>query len=113
MNIRSENAQELISNPEHNASIIGTVTAPALSPEPLTAMEGLFNLFVYNPDRVDSKLMKYAMKLITEEGKQFYFKGYKLIEMKSVTEMWHDTTTLYVTLLKAILTKGKSSARAS
>jgi cholesterol oxidase len=107
LNIRSENAQELISNPEHNASIIGTVTAPGLSPEPLTAMEGLFNLFVYNPDRVDSKLMKYAMKLITEEGKQYYFKGYKLIEMKSVTEMWHDTTTLYVTLFEGDSDKGK------
>ncbi|MBL0071747.1 MAG: hypothetical protein IPP34_08025 [Bacteroidetes bacterium] len=39
LNIRSENAQELISNPEHNSFSIGTVTAPALSPEPLTAME--------------------------------------------------------------------------
>lgn len=98
LTIRTDDAYTMIKNPEHSAHMVGSVTAPFLSSKPLAATQGIFNLFVDDPDTVDSKLMKYAMKLTSEEGKTYYFKGFKFVHDYSILKMWHDTSTLYITI---------------
>ena len=83
----------------HGATfLVGTVRADALSPEPLMVNEGIFNLFVKNPDNVDTHNMRYRMKLSSQDGDHYYFYGYKVIHDDPGIDVWSDTTTLYITV---------------
>jgi cholesterol oxidase len=106
LTIRSDDAYETIKSPGHPAVISGTVTAPGLSATPLNASEGVFNLFVDDPDSVNTKLMKYAMRLDSKDGKQYYFKGFKYVHHDRGLDEWPDTSTLYITLFEGPDDKG-------
>ena len=60
--------------------------------------DGVFQLFVVNPDEVETRNMRYRMTLVSEEGKRWYFDGFKVVHQGPVTAIWHDTSTLYITL---------------
>lgn len=98
LTIRSDDLESMINSEDHEARMVGTVKAPELSPDPLAVSEGIFNLFVTDPDNVNTRNMKYRMKLTSEEGKKFYFYGYKVIHDDLGFDMWSDTTTLYITV---------------
>ena len=98
LTITSDDLDRFIDEPEHEARMVGTVTAPMLSPEPLTVTDGVFNLFTEDPSNVDTRNMKYRMQLTAEDGRQFWFEGFKVIHDGPALDMWPDTTTLYVTL---------------
>lgn len=88
--------KSFIEDPEHAAALVGTVIAPTLSDHPLTALEGSFNLFVDDPDDPRQKRMKYASKLVAEDGRAYRFEGFKTIRDDPGFDVWEDTTTLYV-----------------
>lgn len=88
----------LLTNPDHPARMVGSVTAPVLSAEPLTVSEGQFHLLVTDPTQVDVRLMKYGMNLTSEEGKTFVFEGTKIIKKDGILNIWRDTSTLYITI---------------
>lgn len=98
LTIISDDLDRMLADPKFQARMIGTVNAPALSPDPITVTEGVFNLFVDDPDRVDGRQMRYRMKLSTEEGRCYYFVGFKSIHDDRGLDVWADTTTLYVTV---------------
>ena len=60
--------------------------------------DGVFNLFVVDPTNVETRNMVYRMKMRSEEGKVYYFHGYKIVRPNSVLDIWHDTSTLYITV---------------
>jgi cholesterol oxidase len=64
----------------------------------MTISNGIFNLFVDTTAAVPTKLMKYRMNIHSEEGKTFYFYGYKVIRDDPGFDMWKDACTLFVTL---------------
>ena len=82
----------------HEAHMMGTVRAPTLSAQPLTAVEGRFNLFTADPEREHTKEMRYAMKLVSDEGQSFFFTGFKRVHDDSGIDVWTDTSTLYITI---------------
>jgi cholesterol oxidase len=95
------NLERLIANPKHSGTIFGTLTAATLSPRPLTATSGTFNLFETDPDQVGVRRMKYNMTLTAEDGSVYFFSGFKSIpEDHCVLSVWSDTTALYVTLFE-------------
>ena len=98
LTIRGEDVQKMLAEPGHEARMAGTVIAPALSPHPLTVADGIFNLFVVNPDQVETRNMRYRMTLVSEEGKTWYFDGFKVIHQGPVLDIWPDTSTLFITL---------------
>jgi len=98
LTIASEDLDDMISNPAHEARMVGTVTAPALSPKPLTVAEGRFNLFTVDANNVDTHNMGYRMKMVTDEGHTYYFEGFKVTHPDFVFEVWPATTTLYITV---------------
>lgn len=98
LTIRGDDANLMVKEPGHDARMSGTVLAPALSPKPLTVTDGIFNLFVVNPDQVETRNMRYRMTLVSEEGKTWYFDGFKVVRDDSALDIWHDTSTLYITL---------------
>lgn len=98
LTIISDDLEAMLAEPEHRARMLGTVTAPILSPQPLTVTEGEFNLFVEDPEHPDTRQMRYSMKLMSADGKPHYFYGFKVIHNNPVYDVWADTTTLYITL---------------
>jgi cholesterol oxidase len=98
LTIRAEDVERFVAEPEHAAPMTGTVTAPALSPDPLSVSEGTFNLFTLAPDREGTRTMEYRMRLTAEGGRELWFHGYKLVHDDPGFDLWADTTTLYVTL---------------
>jgi len=98
LTIVSEDLNDMLANPQHQARMFGTVVAPALSARPLSAEDGVFNLFVVDPANVETRNMVYRMKMRSEEGKIYYFHGYKIVRPNSVLDIWHDTSTLYITV---------------
>ncbi|MBI1803215.1 MAG: alpha/beta fold hydrolase [Ignavibacteria bacterium] len=98
LTVKSEDLEDMLKNQQHEAEMFGSVTALALAPEAMTVTDGLFNLFVTYPEDVDTRRMAYRMKLSTESGKEYYFEGFKQIHNNPGFDMWHDATTLYVTV---------------
>jgi cholesterol oxidase len=98
LTIISDNLALMLTDENHTARMVGTVTAPALSPEPLTISDGEFNLFIVDPDEVATRRMVYRMRMTAEDGKIYYFNGFKLVHDQSGFDIWEDTTTLYITV---------------
>jgi cholesterol oxidase len=98
LTIHSSDVERFIDEAEHEARMAGTVSAPRLSPEPLAVSEASFNLFAEDPDQVATRTMQYRMKLSAEDGREYWFHGFKTIHDDRGLDLWSDTTTLYVTL---------------
>jgi cholesterol oxidase len=90
--------QKMLTEASHSARIIGTVTAPAISPTPLTVMDGEFNLFVVDVNGVNTRKMLYRFPMWDEDGKVYYVDGFKIIHDHPDFDLWDDTTTLYITV---------------
>ncbi len=102
LTIQSQNVEAFDKDNSHKAELIGTVNCPALSKYPITAIDGVFNLFVNEDAEGIVKLMKYGMKLNTHEGASFYFFGFKEIKDDKGFDMWSDTTTLFITVYEGL-----------
>ncbi|MGH3825913.1 MAG: alpha/beta fold hydrolase [Pseudonocardiaceae bacterium] len=100
----------LIPDSDHQARMIGTVTVPALSPDPITVTDGVFNLFVKDPGQVDGRQMRYRMQLTTDDGRHYYFVGFKRINDAQGADIWAATTTLYVTVYQGDTDAGPAVA---
>jgi cholesterol oxidase len=98
LTIVSDDLDRMLTLPGHEAKMAGTVEAPALHKDAIAVTEGVFNLFVDDPDQIETRQMRYRMKLTTEEGRHYYFTGFKVIRDDPGIDVWPDTTTLYVTL---------------
>ncbi|HEY0992481.1 MAG TPA: GMC family oxidoreductase N-terminal domain-containing protein, partial [Kofleriaceae bacterium] len=98
LTIVAEDLDRLITDETYHARIVGTARVPALSDQPLAVTDGRFTLLARDPDRPDSKAMRYAMTLTTVDGKQFWFDGVKHIRHDRALDLWPDTTTLYITV---------------
>jgi cholesterol oxidase len=98
LTIRSDDVDTMVKDAQHQAALAGIVKAPGLSPHPMTISNGIFNLFVDTTAEVPTKLMKYRMNIHSEEGKTYYFYGYKVIRDDPGFDMWKDACTLFVTL---------------
>ncbi|HVR39351.1 MAG TPA: alpha/beta fold hydrolase [Thermoanaerobaculia bacterium] len=98
LTIVGEDLDKLINSPDHPAHMAGTVTAPLLDEQPLVVTNGTFGLFVDFPNEVETKHMTYKMLLTAENGRQYWFDAYKIVQDSMLLKVWHDTTTLYVTV---------------
>lgn len=96
--VTAPNIDRLIADPQHEALLRGTVTAPALSAAPLRVEEGRFHLLVRDADRAGTRKMVYAMPLAADDGRRFHVDGFKTIHDDAGPDLWSDTTTLYVTV---------------
>jgi cholesterol oxidase len=98
LTIISDDLEEMLAAPQHSAKAVGSVVAPALSPDPLTATQGVFNLFVQDPEQANTRRMLYAMTLTSVQGKTYDFNGFKLVRDDPGFDIWADNTTLYITV---------------
>ena len=96
--IISGDIELMMSEPDHAARLIGTVIAPALSPEPLTVSGGRFYLFIQDPQQFNVRTMRYTGTLTAEDGATYTFEGHKTIHNDPGFDVWSDTTTLFITV---------------
>jgi cholesterol oxidase len=96
----SDDLNAMLTDQQHAGSIVGTLNAPALSPDPLTVTDGAFHLFIDDPNKVGQRLMTYAMKLTASDGQTYFFNGFKETHSDTRLNVWADTSTLYITLYK-------------
>lgn len=100
LTVASADLNRMLEDPNHTATLTGTVTAPALTPRPMAVLRGEFHLFVPDPERVETRLMRYRMLLQGAGDEKFFFDGYKTVPGDGVLSIWHDTSTLYVTVFR-------------
>jgi cholesterol oxidase len=98
LTISTQDLDATLNNPEHQAGISGSVTAAALAAGPLAVSDGIFNLFIENPGQVEARNMRYRFAMTSADGQKFFLDGIKIIRDQSLLNVWHDTTTLYITL---------------
>lgn len=98
LTIRADDLDKMIEEKEHEFNFTGTVIAPQLSDQPLSAVQGVFNLFTDDESNVGTKLMQYRMLLLSEEGQHYYFTGFKKMFQSSILKGWSQTSTLYATV---------------
>jgi cholesterol oxidase len=98
LTVVADDLDRFIREPEHEARLAGTVVAPKFSAEPLTVSNGVFNLFVEDPARVETRLMLYTMTCVAEDGARYRFEGVKRVHDDLGPDLWADTTMLFVTV---------------
>lgn len=106
LTVQSDDIDRFVEEAAHEAGMMGTVNAPALSEYPLTVCEGKFNLFITDPEDKDRKKMDYRMLMHSREGKTFYFRGFKDIHDDKGFDVWEDTTVLYISVYEGKDEKG-------
>lgn len=99
LTIMSDDLQDMLASPAHTARMAGTVTASALSDHPLAVSQGVFNLLDSDPSVPGARRMRYRMNLTAQDGRVWFFEGFKRIQNDPLSlDIWPDTTTLYVTI---------------
>lgn len=96
--IAADDVDVVVTDDRHEARMVGTVTAPQLSPKPLVVTEGVFNLFMEDPNTPGQRLMQYRMILTADDGREFHFHGFKTIRNRPIWDLWKDNTTLFITI---------------
>jgi cholesterol oxidase len=76
----------------------GTVSAPRLSPDPLTVEGGRFQLPVADDPDPAVRHMRYDLPLAAVSGERFHLLGFKVLAPGDVGEAWGAASTLYATL---------------
>jgi cholesterol oxidase len=88
----------LVDDAAHFAALSGTVTAKALSNQPLAVSDGRFHVFVLDPDDPAARLARYRMLLTAEDGTEYWFEGFKRMRDDAGPDLWTDITTLFVSI---------------
>ena len=107
LTIRSEDVETFVGVSTHEAGMYGTMIAPALSQEPLSAIQGTFNLFIENSQDPERKKMLYNAVRLSKEGKKYFFRGFKDVYNNKGFDVWKDTTTLFITVYEGESEDGK------
>ncbi|MCH8330262.1 MAG: GMC family oxidoreductase N-terminal domain-containing protein [Bacteroidetes bacterium] len=110
LTIKSEDVETFLAEPEHEASMSGTVDCRLLSFKTISAHKGSFNLFVKNKEQVDTLNMLYRMELHSEEGEDYFLEGFKEIKNDPGFDVWTDITTLFFDIYKGLNNEGEKIA---
>ena len=96
--VASDDLEEMLRSPSHQATLYGTVEAPALSLEPLVVSNGVFGLLARDTNEVRTRQMTYRMPMVSHDGTTYFLSGFKHIKDDQGFDLWSDTTTLFVTV---------------
>lgn len=111
LTVVADDLELLLRDDAHRARLVGTVTAPGLSPSPLTAAAGEFQLFVRDETSAGTREMRYRMPLAAEDGRSWFFEGVKIVRDDPGFDPWADTTTLHVTMYEGPSRDGAVAGR--
>lgn len=98
LTIEADDIDRFIADPEHAAAARGWVRCEELGGQ-LPVEDGLFNLFVATTDPMLKK-MRYRLYFSGSAGNPLTLAGFKDIQDDPGFDLWSDTTTLYVRILR-------------
>ncbi|WP_305908668.1 alpha/beta fold hydrolase [Methylomarinum sp. Ch1-1] len=98
LTIRSEDLDQFLQSPEHQAEAIGYVEGDLVGGR-CTVEKGVFNLFVDSAD-LNRKQMRYRLFFNDSAGQPMTFSGVKEIQDNVGPDLWRDTTTLFTNLFR-------------
>jgi cholesterol oxidase len=104
--ITTDDLDEMLRNPRHQAHLHGTINARALSPRPIRVTHGTFELLTQDPDDPRARRMTYRMPMTTEGGHHFFLHGFKHVRDDKGLDLWPDTSTLFVTIHEGLDDRG-------
>jgi hypothetical protein len=96
LDVRVDDLDRFVDDPEHEAACTGTLDVPALGGR-LEVAEGTFNLLV----RVRGprhRRMLYVLKAVDGAGRPVRLDGFKEVADDWFRDAWNDTSTLFTTL---------------
>jgi hypothetical protein len=96
LTIGTEDVDAFVANPTHPAAATGYVAADALGGR-LPVESGLFNLFV--DEGPDVRHMLYRLYFSDSTGRPLTLAGFKDVKPGPLTDVWPETSTLYVRVL--------------
>jgi predicted acylesterase/phospholipase RssA len=92
--IQINDIDRFVSDPDHTGRIVGFIESPEWGYVP--CVNGIFNLFCPTDDPNLRDMVYEATFRV--DGKDRFFAGKKIVGDQSVLGVWHETTTLYVTI---------------
>lgn len=97
LRVHTPDLHQLNTDDDHPADIDGLVHCSALDPEPLTIRQGRFHLLCADPQRVETWLMVYDLRVERAQGRgELLLRGHKRLHQTAQSSSWTDLTTLYV-----------------
>ena len=94
----SADATAVAEDPSAPTTAVGIIGCTALSEDLFSVEGGYFRLFVPDGDGSGNSRMHYELPMRALDGRQFHLSGYKEIDKGAPWDLWHDTTTLFVTI---------------
>lgn len=98
LTIATDDVEEVLQSSAHRFHMAGTVLAPALSARPLHVANGEFEMLSADPERASVRRMIYRAKMASEDGREFYLEGLKIVRSGSFARLWPETTTLHISV---------------
>lgn len=93
-----------VTSPQHATTADGWVDSPIVGGK-CPVVGGTINLFVDAGDP-SRKNMRYRLKFTGKDGQPYTMTGFKDVSGRTFAEMWPETTTLFVTLLRGHVDEG-------
>jgi cholesterol oxidase len=94
--IGAEDLDAALADPGRKFALVGTAQTPTLSPKPLTLTQGEFELLSKDPEQIGIRQMRYRARMTSDDGRIFFFEGFKTIRSGGLSRLWPETTTLYI-----------------
>jgi cholesterol oxidase len=98
LTLASNDIASVIEDLDTPMTVVGTVSAPGLSPQPLTVEQGEFQLMVADDPDPSIRHMRYSLPLASVSGERFHLEGFKVLAPGQIGEVWEATSTLYATI---------------
>jgi cholesterol oxidase len=99
LTIGTDDLAALRADPAHRAEAVGWVRCPSLGPGEMEVRDGTFDLFAWVGS--GRRVMRYRLGFRAAGGERYVLAGFKDIAHDRPFDLWRDTTTLYVKLLRA------------
>lgn len=104
LTITAPDVERFVENADHTALATGTVDSDVLGGQ-LPVQKGWANLFVAADDEL-SREMQYRLWFSDMSGAPLTMYGFKTVRDDPGFDVWSDTSTLYITLMKGHIPRG-------
>ena len=109
LTIDTDDVERFVADPRHEGSARGWVSCEALGGR-LPVEKGIFNLFVDSEDPTLTRML-YRLYFADGVGNPLTMSGFKRVKDDPGLDLWSDTSTLYIKMLKGhVDADGESAA---
>lgn len=105
--VTTDSIERLLTDPDHRATLTGTIDCPDLGGRLIMCEGGTFDLLRANEGEIECWNMVYSGRLVDSgDEKPFYFKGVKTLKRRAGSNWWSDLTNLNVDIWDGIAPHG-------